>query len=155
MQKEIAKKNRGPTFMGIPSYTDEKGRTVHKASELVPALVGDVNTSNHFERRVKTMNTDIEKATQSADDALKIFENAMVKIIRKQEELAVASKKASGNIRQSANDLSEGLIKLEKSANFHNLEKYAELLERCANSLSTLAELQKAGLLEKISVAIK
>lgn len=155
MQEEIAKKNRGPTFMGIPSYTDEKGRTVHKKSELLPALIGDINTSNHFERRVKTMNTDIEKATQSADDALKIFENAMVKIIRKQEDLAIASKKVSGNVRQSANDLSEGLIKLEKSANFHSLERYVDLLERCANSLSTLAELQKAGLLEKIGVAIK
>ncbi len=155
MEQEIAKKNRGPTFMGIPSYTDGKGRTVHKVSELLPALVNDINTTNHFDRRIKTMNTDIEKATQSANDAMAIFENAMVKIIRKQDEVSESAKKVSGNIRKSANELSEGLIKLEKSANFQSLERYAELLERCANSLSTLAELQKAGLLEKISVAIK
>jgi hypothetical protein len=155
MQTEIAKKDRNLGFMGMPSYTDERGKTVFKIKELLPVLVGDINTSNHFERRVKTMNTDIEKANESANEALAIFENSIVKVIRKQEEISNSAKKVSGNLRQSANELAEGLIKLEKSANFQNLEKYTELLERCAKSLSVLAELQKNGLLEKISIAIK
>lgn len=145
----------GTGYMGLPVYLDGKHQECHKIKDVAKGLVVDVNSSNHFERRVKTMNKDIQAANESAEDALLIFENSMVKVIKKQAEIADSAKKVSGTVRQAANELGEGLAKLEKTANFHNLEKYADLLDRCANSLSILAELQKNGMLEKIGAAIK
>ena len=40
-------------------------------------------------------------------------------------------------------------------ANFERLERYVELLERAAQAMSGLAELEKNGKLEKIANAIK
>ena len=40
-------------------------------------------------------------------------------------------------------------------ANFERLERYVELLERAAQAMSVLAELEKNGKLEKIANAIK
>ena len=151
---EVLKKIKSG-YLGMMAYTDEKGQVVYKTKDLANALVVEINNTNHFEKRVKTMNKDIETATKTANEALLIFENSIVQVIKKQTEVSESAKKVSGSIRQAANELSEGLIKLEKSANFQNLEKYAEILERCATSLSTLAELQKNGLLEKIGIAIK
>jgi hypothetical protein len=65
------------------------------------------------------------------------------------------TKKASGNIRKAADDLSSGLAKVEKQANFNNLERYVGLLERAATAMSTLSELEKAGRLDKIAGALK
>ena len=59
-------------------------------------------------------------------------------------------KKASGDVRDVANKLAEGLIKIEKVANFERLERYVELLERAAQAMSVLAELEKNGKLEKL-----
>jgi hypothetical protein len=46
-------------------------------------------------------------------------------------------------------------MKVEKTANFSNLERYVNLLERAATAMSTLAELEKEGKLDKISSALK
>ena len=51
--------------------------------------------------------------------------------------------------------MSEGLSRIEKQANFDNLERYVALLERANVALSALAELEKNGKLNKISEALK
>jgi hypothetical protein len=51
--------------------------------------------------------------------------------------------------------MASGLIKMEKSANFNNLERYVSLLERAASAMQTLADLEKAGKLDKIAGALK
>ena len=51
--------------------------------------------------------------------------------------------------------MSEGLSRIEKQANFDNLERYVTLLERANVALSALAELEKNGKLNKISEALK
>ena len=61
----------------------------------------------------------------------------------------------SGDVRKAADDLASGLLKVEKQANFANLERYVSLLERAAVSMQTLAELEKTGKLEKIAGALK
>ena len=58
-------------------------------------------------------------------------------------------------VAKAADDLASGLAKVEKAANFSNLERYVNLLERAATAMQTLAELEKAGKLEKIAGALK
>ena len=72
-----------------------------------------------------------------------------------QTQITEASKKASGNIRDATEKLSQGLLKIEKTANFDRLERYVVLLERASVAIESLAELEKNGRLEKIANAIK
>jgi hypothetical protein len=101
------------------------------------------------------MNDDLKKATEVSDECLKVFNISLNNLMQKESELSEASKKTSGNIRKAANELAEGLLKLEKTANFSSLEKYVSLLERASNSLTILAELEKNGSLSKITGALK
>jgi len=44
---------------------------------------------------------------------------------------------------------------VQKQADFNNLTRYVELLERAATAMTTLSELEKAGKLQKIAGALK
>ena len=99
--------------------------------------------------------TDYENASQIAETAEKMFARSATKLVSTTETLQVNIKKVSGNIRKAADDLALGLSKVEKTANFSNLERYVLLLERAAAAMSTLAELEKDGKLNKISSALK
>jgi len=89
------------------------------------------------------------------NECLETFNFALNQLLTKEKEISESSKKVSGNIRKSANELAEGLIKLEKTVNFQNLERYVGLLERAATTLETLAQLEKNGDLTKIIGALK
>lgn len=99
--------------------------------------------------------TDYEKASEIAETAEKMFKRNASKLMATSDELQANIKKVSGNVRKAADDLASGLMKVEKTANFANLERYVLLLERAATAMSTLAELEKSGKLDKISSALK
>jgi len=101
------------------------------------------------------MATDFEKAAAICDDATKVFEKAFSHMLASETKIAEASKRTSGNIRKAANELHEGLQRVEKVANFDKLERYVGLLERAASAMSVLAELEKDGKLERIANAVK
>jgi flagellar biosynthesis chaperone FliJ len=101
------------------------------------------------------ISTDYEKASEIAVSAEKIFKRNASNLMETTEELQNNIKKVSGNVRKAADDLAAGLSKVEKTANFANLERYVSLLERAATAMSTLAELEKEGKLNKISTALK
>ena len=101
------------------------------------------------------MNDDYVKASEIAETADQLFKRNIDKLTVTTDTLQANVKKVSGNVRKAADDLSAGLAKVEKTANFANLEKYVALLERAATAMSTLAELEKAGKLEKIAGALK
>jgi len=98
---------------------------------------------------------DFTAAEKIVTDATKSFTNAQNKMMSQVESLKASSKIASGNVRKAADDLMSGLAKVEKQANFNNLEKYVLLLERAAQAMTILADLEKSGKLEKISGALK
>ena len=98
---------------------------------------------------------DYEKASEIAETAEKLFKRNVSNLMETTEELKGNIKKVSGDVRKAADDLASGLAKVEKTANFANLERYVNLLERAATAMSTLAELEKEGKLEKISGALK
>jgi aspartyl/asparaginyl beta-hydroxylase (cupin superfamily) len=114
-----------------------------------------LETGTQLTRRAKDMSTDYETATKIADDASKMFKKSYSDLIETTAQLQTSTKKVSGDIRKSADDLAQGLLKVQKQADFHNLTRYVELLERAATAMTTLADLEKAGKLQKIAGALK
>jgi hypothetical protein len=112
-------------------------------------------TGTYLTRRAKMVETDYEKASEIAETAEKMFKRNASNLMATSDELQANIKKVSGNVRKAADDLASGLMKVEKTANFSNLERYVNLLERAATAMSTLAELEKEGKLDKISSALK
>jgi len=113
------------------------------------------DTGTYLTRKAKMVATDYEKASEISETAEKMFKHKVSNLMVTTEELQANIKKVSGNVRKSADDLASGLAKVEKTANFANLERYVNLLERAATAMSTLAELEKDGKLDKISTALK
>lgn len=125
------------------------------AAQVNKFVAGDILAGNHIERRAKDMATDFEKATQIVDDSAAMFKKAHDVMMAAQEKASDAAKKTSSQIRDAANKLADGLQRVEKAANFDKLERYVALLERAAAAMTTLAELEKDGKLERIANAVK
>lgn len=101
------------------------------------------------------MTTDYKKAEEIAESAITMFEKTHSRLIAAQDSIAESAKKGSAKVRVAANDLSDGLKRIEKQADFNKLERYVQLLERAASAMQQLAELEKSGRLEKIIGAMK
>ena len=139
-----------------PDVIDSKGLGF-KVETIVKFAANELTleTGTQLTRRAKDMSTDYETATKIADDASKMFKKSYSDLIDITAQLQASAKKASGDVRKSADDLAQGLIKVQKQADFNNLTRYVELLERAATAMTTLAELEKAGKLQKIAGALK
>jgi len=144
------------SFLIKPDVIDSKGagwriETITKA--MATELSGEAG--EYLTRKAKMISTDYEKATEITETAEKMFKRNVNNLMVTTEELQANIKKVSGNVRKAADDLAAGLFKIEKTANFSNLERYVSLLERAATAMSILAELEKEGKLNKISSALK
>ena len=144
------------SFLIKPDVIDSKGagwriETINKA--MATELSSEAG--EYLTRKAKMISTDYEKATEITETAEKMFKRNINNLMVTTEELQANIKKVSGNVRKAADDLAAGLFKIEKTANFSNLERYVSLLERAATAMSILAELEKEGKLNKISSALK
>lgn len=101
------------------------------------------------------MSADINNAARVLNEAEKNLVSASDRYQEKSTHLSQIAKKCSGDVRKAADDLASGLAKVEKTANFSNLERYVNLLERAATAMHSLAELEKSGKLDKIAGALK
>ena len=72
------------------------------------------------------MTIDAEKAIELTDDVTERFSKSLDRLTAT-SKFSEQIKKASGDVRDAANKLAEGLIKIEKVANFERLERYVEL----------------------------
>jgi uncharacterized Ntn-hydrolase superfamily protein len=108
-----------------------------------------------IERDAKLAASRIKSASDVLADAYRVFDLQNALLTKKQESIANESKKHSQNVRKAANDLSDGLQRIEKLANFDRLEKYVALLERAASAITILAEIEKSGKLEKIASSLR
>jgi len=133
---------------------DGPGWSVKRVTEVIAKEL-TTESGTYLTRKAKMISTDYEKATEIADTAEKMFKRNASNLMTTTEELQANIKKVSGNVRKAADDLAAGLSRVEKTANFANLERYVSLLERAATAMSTLAELEKEGKLNKISSALK
>jgi len=149
--------NVNPQFTGTkPDVIDRNGPgwSVAKITNAI-AVELTAESGTYITRSAKMISTDYEKASEIAETAEKMFKRNVSNLMGTADELQVNIKKVSGNVRKAADDLASGLIKMEKTANFPNLERYVSLLERAATALTTLAELEKEGKLGKITTALK
>jgi flagellar capping protein FliD len=128
-----------------------------KLETIAKIIANEVISENgtYFTRNAKMISTDYEKASEITEEAWKMFSKNVDKLKQTTTQIQHDIKKVSGDIRKASDDLSQGLIKVEKTANFNNLEKYVLLLERAASAMAQLAELEKSGKLEKIAGALK
>ncbi len=133
---------------------DGPGWSVKRVTEAIAKEL-TTESGKYLTRKAKMISTDYEKATEIADTADKMFKRSASNLMTTTDELQANIKKVSGSVRKAADDLASGLAKVEKTANFSNLERYVSLLERAATAMSTLAELEKEGKLNKISSALK
>lgn len=137
-----------------PEFIDKKGPAYSRES-VDNLCLNLIKSDDYFYRMAKNMTTDTEKAIELTDDVEKRFSKSLEKFISTEKRFADESKKASGNVRDAANKLADGLMRVEKAANFDKLERYVELLERAASAMNALAELDKSGRLSKIAEAIR
>lgn len=137
-----------------PAKTDKHGPLFAK-NDVDRLAANVINSGNFLNSKVKTMTTDYQKAEQTLDDARKTFSVKLDQFLKLETDFAAASKKASGSVRDSAQKLADGLARLEKTANFDRLERITVLLERAEKALSSLAELERDGKLDKISAILK
>lgn len=140
---------------GIRPVIYDKHGPGWNANDIDKAVMGMINSESYFTGRGKFMSEDAEKAIELVEDVNERFSRVLSKFGNTMDNFIMCSKKASGNIRDAADKLSNGLQKIEKTANFDKLERYVELLERAANAMEILAALEKTGKLEKIAGALR
>ena len=128
-----------------------KGYTPRTVNDFTKNLI---NTNKFFYTKAKKMGNDYDNATQLVEKAQSNFDRALNKLNRTEQEISISTKKVSEKVRQSTQKLNDGLSRIEKQANFDRLENYVPLLERAEKAISSLAELEKTGRLEKIANAI-
>ena len=135
----------------------DKNGPAWNADDVNDLVAEEINSDSgtFFTRQVKDTHKDYQAATQLVESQNKIFYNSVDNLTKTTNQLKQEIKRVTGDIRKAADDLSSGLLKVEKQANFSNLERYVSLLERAASSMQILAELEKTGKLEKIAGALK
>ena len=134
----------------------QHGEPMFDVKNIRAVVVQSINNGQYFyTERTKKMNDDFKKASDMLDEADKLLSDRLNKYRATQEKIVDQTKQISSALRDSTQKMSEGLSRIEKQANFDNLERYVTLLERANVALSALAELEKNGKLNKISEALK
>lgn len=124
-------------------------------TDVMDGCLRDIQTGNHFNGRDKKMSLTINEASDVVEDATKKFYKVFEKMMDVESKASSEAKKVSGNVRKAADDLAQGLIKVQKTADFASLERHVVLLERAASALTVLSSLDKDGRLEKLIKAMK
>jgi hypothetical protein len=106
-------------------------------------------------RKDKAMSIEINKATDVVESATEKFNKVFESLVAAEIKAAAEARKVSGNIRKAADDLASGLLKVQKTADFSMLDRQVSILERAANALTILSELDKTGRLENLMRAMK
>ena len=134
----------------------QHGEPMFDVKNIRDVVVQSINNGQYFyTERTKKMNDDLRKASDMLDEADKLLNDRLNKYKATQEKIVNQTKQISSALRDSTQKMSEGLSRIERQANFDNLERYVTLLERANVALSALAELEKNGKLNKISEALK
>ena len=130
---------------------------VYSLKTVINVVADELESNNctFLMRGTRMVTSDMQRATHALNEAERMFSKALDNYHEKTRALSAASKKCSGDVRAAADSLASGLTRLEKTANFNNLERYVVLLERAATALQVLSDLEDAGKLHKIAGALK
>ena len=144
-----------PKIDGIRVMQDKKGLGFN-VDDVVESVAKETVLNNGvIKRKENSMKEQFEIAESVLEDSRKRFEHTLTKLLESEQSVSEQTKKVSGNVRKAANELSEGMVKIQKLADFDKLERYTELLERCAQAITILAELEQNGKLSKVINAVK
>lgn len=132
------------------------GGAMYDAAKVNAYVIQSViNQKNEMPRRAKIMTT-------STDEAIQIIKKVEAQAAEAIEKLAETSKKLeesgrdlSAKVRSHAEKMAVGLRKIQSTANFNELERQTLMLERMAEAMTTLADLEQRGLLGRIVSAMK
>ncbi len=147
--------NSKSVLMGVKPAKVIRGEPLWNEDELLMATSKLIVGGDFFKDRAKDMSNDLEKASDILLKATTTFKDRLDDYGKTCSEIDAVSNKASQQLRITTEKLSQGLSRIEKAANFSNLERYTVLLERSAQALSILADLETKGQLGKISAALK
>lgn len=116
-------------------------------------LAKDITDGDHLSRRAKHVSVDLDKAGEMCESAVRMFEKVHLRVIGSEAKVLEAARNSSTNIRKAANEIGEGVQRMEKMANFALLEQRVAMLERAAAAMRTLAELERDGNLKRVMQA--
>lgn len=119
------------------------------------AIAADCAEGTHISRRAKSAVVDLEKAAEVCDEGIVMFDKVHRRLMAAQESISTATRAVSTNVRKAANEIGEGVQRIERMANFQTLEARVVLLERAAAAMKTLADLEREGRLAKVIAAMK
>lgn len=140
---------------GVTPIGADKHGPMFSRDGVEKVIVGMINSDQYFNQQAKNMTSDAEKAIGLTEDVNARFSKTLDNFQSTTKKFTEQAKTASGGVRDAADKLANGLLKIEKAANFDKLERYVELLERAAKAMEVLAELEKSGKLDKIAGALR
>lgn len=132
-----------------------RGDPMFSAETLKRNLIVEIYKTDHLKMRGRKVEKQINDVTESVQKTINIFGDALMRLVETEEKISDATKKVSGQLRDSTQKLSDGLVRIEKTANFDKLERYVSLLERAASAITVLSELEANGKLEKIAGSLR
>jgi hypothetical protein len=97
----------------------------YSLKSVVKVVTTELNSENgtYITRGVKMMTKDIDTARTILDEAEKAINTAMTNYQDRAGQLSATVKKSSGDVRKAADDLAQGMVKVQKQADFNNLER--------------------------------
>ena len=157
LRAQLAGDNRLNSFYtGIKVLKRDKSGCHYLVSDCDKYLVKLINVSKtYFKERGKHMTDEIDQASLQIDEALEKFKERLNKFNSLEQTFSSNAKKVASDIKIAQERLNQGLTRIDKAANFDKLERYVLLIERAAEGMERLAELEKTGKLEKIIDALK
>ena len=138
-----------------PSLTGKSDMLATK--DVAKAVVNKINDGDRFasSHSITTAEKDVAAASAQLDAMLIATYTNMEALVVCENRITANAKTASSKLKQAAELVGQGVVRMEKAANFDRLERYVSLLERAAVAMTTLGELEKSGKLEKIAEAIR
>lgn len=110
---------------------------------------------HEMNRRAKLMTTSTQEAIDTIDAVERQAAAAIDRLASTSTRFDQMGKEISARVRSETERLATGLRKIEATANFEQLERRTVLLERMAAALTTLADLEHTGKLERVIGAMK
>jgi gas vesicle protein len=133
----------------------DRGGAIFSKVASLKVVSKRIKNQEYFNSRAKNMKKDIDSASDLIEESFNRMGTSLDRLPLKESDTADKIKKVSGKVRASTSQLSDGLAKIEKLANFDRMEKYVLLLERAATAIESLSALEKSGKLDKIASSIR
>jgi len=103
-----------------------------------------------------------KKMTQTSQEAIELINRveahaaeSIERLITTTQRFEDVGKQLSAKVRSHAETMAAGVRRIQKTADFNEMERQVVLLERMATAMSTLADLEQRGMLAKVSSAMR